>query len=168
MVLLLPARCAACSIPAAVAAVEKPPPGDPSDGSTLPVPASDGPPSSVGYIWPSAATSPLTSASLGQQLPQRQRHRRFQRIRGTHSRCGVGHRPRRRLGRLGPRLSHQDQHDDGAMTVYGHLSEIWVAPANTLARASPSERWVARATQQVAPASALDRGWARRSLGYLP
>jgi murein DD-endopeptidase MepM/ murein hydrolase activator NlpD len=130
MVLLLPGAVPPpAPIPAAVVAVEEAPVEPTDSGSTLPVPASDPPASSVGFIWPFYGNittyfgeprgnsyhkgididgfgnygAPIAAAASGTVIV------------AAWDDWGLGYHVK-------------IQHDDGSMTVYGHLSEIWVSP----------------------------------------
>ncbi|HSP55049.1 MAG TPA: M23 family metallopeptidase [Dehalococcoidia bacterium] len=129
MVLLLPGAVPPPPpIPAAVAVVEEPPAAASDSGSPVPAPASQHVPSS-GYIWPfygnittyfgeprgnsyhkgididgfNAYGAPIGAAASGTVIV------------AAWDDWGLGYHV-------------QVQHDDGSVTVYGHLSEIWVTP----------------------------------------
>ena len=131
MVLLLPGAVPPPTpIPAAVVAVEEPPAPVPEDtGSPLPLPASDPPASSVGFIWPFYGNiTTYFGEPRGNSYHKGIDIDGFGNYGAPIAAAGSGTVLVAAWDDWGLGYHVKIQHDDGSITVYGHMSEIWVTP----------------------------------------
>jgi murein DD-endopeptidase MepM/ murein hydrolase activator NlpD len=128
MVLLLPGAVPPpAPIPAAVAAVEESPFDPSDDGSTLPVPA-DRPASSIGFIWPYYGNiTGWFGEGRGGSYHKGIDIDGFGNYGAPIAAAGSGTVIVAAWDDWGLGYHIKILHDDGSMTVYGHLSEIWVS-----------------------------------------